>query len=70
MLTAGANVVEFDCTMLGNAAFAGGDEIFISIAEHHANIVPWQMVAEKLVLCFSHSLLMKTAASTRMLFKT
>jgi cysteine desulfurase/selenocysteine lyase len=25
----------------------GGDEILISIAEHHANIVPWQMVAEK-----------------------
>ena len=24
-----------------------GDEILISIAEHHANIVPWQMVAEK-----------------------
>ncbi len=24
-----------------------GDEILISIAEHHANIVPWQMVVEK-----------------------
>ena len=24
-----------------------GDEILISIAEHHANVVPWQMVAEK-----------------------
>ena len=24
-----------------------GDEILISIAEHHANIVPWQMVAQK-----------------------
>jgi cysteine desulfurase/selenocysteine lyase len=24
-----------------------GDEILISIADHHANIVPWQMVAEK-----------------------
>jgi cysteine desulfurase/selenocysteine lyase len=24
-----------------------GDEILISIAEHHANIIPWQMVAEK-----------------------
>ena len=24
-----------------------GDEILISVAEHHANIVPWQMVAEK-----------------------
>jgi cysteine desulfurase/selenocysteine lyase len=24
-----------------------GDEILISIAEHHANIVPWQMVCEK-----------------------
>ena len=27
--------------------FHPGDEILISIAEHHANIVPWQMVAEK-----------------------
>ena len=25
-----------------------GDEILLSIAEHHANIVPWQMVAEKI----------------------
>ena len=24
-----------------------GDEILISIAEHHANIVPWQMITEK-----------------------
>ncbi len=24
-----------------------GDEILLSIADHHANIVPWQMVAEK-----------------------
>ena len=24
-----------------------GDEILISIAEHHANVVPWQMVAER-----------------------
>jgi cysteine desulfurase/selenocysteine lyase len=24
-----------------------GDEILLSIAEHHANIVPWQMVSEK-----------------------
>ena len=24
-----------------------GDEILISVAEHHANIVPWQMVAER-----------------------
>ena len=24
-----------------------GDEILISIADHHANIVPWQLVAEK-----------------------
>ena len=24
-----------------------GDEILLSVAEHHANIVPWQMVAEK-----------------------
>ena len=42
-----------------------GDEILLSIAEHHANIVPWQMVAEKtgaVVRAFS----METDGSFRM----
>lgn len=30
--------------------FNEGDEIILSVMEHHANIVPWQMIAEKLKL--------------------
>jgi len=31
----------------GNAHFAEGDEIVLSVMEHHSNIVPWQLVAER-----------------------
>jgi SufS family cysteine desulfurase len=31
----------------GNQNLESGDEILLSYAEHHANIVPWQMIAEK-----------------------
>ncbi|MCC5905897.1 MAG: cysteine desulfurase [Balneolaceae bacterium] len=31
----------------GLAHFSEGDEVILSEMEHHANIVPWQMVAEK-----------------------
>ncbi|MEI8300482.1 MAG: SufS family cysteine desulfurase [Chlamydiota bacterium] len=31
----------------GHAFLKAGDEILISYAEHHANIVPWQMLAEE-----------------------
>lgn len=31
----------------GNEFLSQGDEIIISSLEHHANIVPWQMIAEK-----------------------
>jgi cysteine desulfurase/selenocysteine lyase len=31
----------------GNAYLQKGDEIIISSLEHHANIVPWQLIAEK-----------------------
>lgn len=31
----------------GNVFLEAGDEIIISSLEHHANIVPWQMIAEK-----------------------
>jgi len=31
----------------GNTFLQAGDEIIISSLEHHANIVPWQMIAEK-----------------------
>ena len=30
---------------LGRAHFGAGDEIILSMMEHHANIVPWQMLA-------------------------
>ena len=28
-----------------------GDEIILSVMEHHSNIVPWQLVAQKRVQC-------------------
>ena len=31
----------------GLSHFKAGDEIILSVAEHHANIVPWQQVCEK-----------------------
>ena len=31
----------------GGANLQEGDEILISIAEHHANIIPWQMIAKR-----------------------
>ena len=31
----------------GSANLSSGDEILITIAEHHANIVPWQMIAQR-----------------------
>ncbi len=34
-------------TSLSESFLNSGDEIIISLMEHHSNIVPWQMVAEK-----------------------
>ncbi len=34
-------------TSFGNTFISEGDEILISTMEHHANIVPWQMLAER-----------------------
>ncbi|MCE2517730.1 MAG: cysteine desulfurase [Alphaproteobacteria bacterium] len=31
----------------GGANLTAGDEILISVADHHANIVPWQMIAQE-----------------------
>lgn len=31
----------------GNANLGAGDEIVLSVLEHHSNIVPWQLVAER-----------------------
>ena len=49
VLTAGATMsLNLIAPKLGGPRLQAGDEILISIAEHHANIVPWQMVpAEK-----------------------
>ncbi len=30
-----------------NGVIGKGDTILISVSEHHANIVPWQMIAER-----------------------
>jgi len=32
---------------LGKTLLSPGDEIIISVSEHHANIVPWQLIAEQ-----------------------
>lgn len=38
------------CYCLGEYFFRPGDEIVLSILEHHSNIVPWQMLAKRLAL--------------------
>lgn len=42
--TEGINLV---ANSWGLANLKAGDEVLITVMEHHANIVPWQMVAEK-----------------------
>ena len=42
--TAALNLVAYSWGMKNLSA---GDEIIITIAEHHANIVPWQIIAEQ-----------------------
>jgi cysteine desulfurase / selenocysteine lyase len=42
--TAGINLVAFS---FGERYVSHGDEIIISAIEHHANIVPWQMLCER-----------------------
>ena len=42
--TEGANLV---ASSYGRKFVGGGDEIIISQMEHHANIIPWQMLAEE-----------------------
>ncbi len=42
--TAGVNLV---ARAWGDANIAAGDEILLTIAEHHSNIVPWQQLAER-----------------------
>lgn len=45
--TEGINLV---ASSLSNCHFQPNDEIILSIAEHHSNIVPWQILAKKLKL--------------------
>lgn len=42
--TAAINLVAYS---LGEFYFKEGDEILVSIAEHHSNIVPWQLLAKR-----------------------
>jgi cysteine desulfurase / selenocysteine lyase len=42
--TAGINLVAFS---FGEKYVSAGDEIIISAIEHHANIIPWQMLCER-----------------------
>ena len=42
--TAALNLVAFS---FGEAFVHEGDEIVVSVAEHHSNIVPWQMLCER-----------------------
>lgn len=34
-------------TSFGEAFCSGGDEVIVSVMEHHSNIVPWQMLCER-----------------------
>jgi cysteine desulfurase/selenocysteine lyase len=42
--TEGINLV---ASSWGRANLSNGDEIILSVLEHHSNIVPWQMIAEQ-----------------------
>jgi cysteine desulfurase/selenocysteine lyase len=42
--TASINLVAYS---FGEAFIGQGDEIIVSVAEHHSNIVPWQMLCER-----------------------
>jgi len=42
--TASINIVAFS---FGEAFVQEGDEIIVSVAEHHSNIVPWQMLCQR-----------------------
>ena len=42
--TAAANLVAFS---FGEAFVHEGDEVLVTVAEHHSNIVPWQMLCER-----------------------
>jgi cysteine desulfurase/selenocysteine lyase len=42
--TASLNLVAFS---FGEAFIGKGDEVIVSVAEHHSNIVPWQMLCER-----------------------
>ena len=42
--TASINLVAYS---FGEAFVGAGDEIIVSVAEHHSNIVPWQMLCER-----------------------
>ena len=48
IFTSGATMsLNLIATSWGGENLSEGDEILITIAEHHANIVPWQMIAQR-----------------------
>ncbi|MBL6603470.1 MAG: aminotransferase class V-fold PLP-dependent enzyme, partial [Alphaproteobacteria bacterium] len=48
VLTAGATVsLNIIAQSYGGMVLKQGDEVLISIADHHANIVPWQMICQQ-----------------------
>ncbi len=48
IFTAGATMsINLIATSYGLDKLKSGDEIIITVAEHHANIIPWQMVCQK-----------------------
>ena len=44
VITGSLNLLAFS---LGEKYISAGDEIIVSEMEHHANIVPWQMLCER-----------------------
>ncbi len=43
----GTEAINLVASSYGRAHFKAGDEVIISAMEHHANIVPWQMICEE-----------------------
>lgn len=46
--TEGLNLVAFS---YGEAFLKAGDEVILTVMEHHSNIVPWQMLGERKGIC-------------------
>jgi cysteine desulfurase/selenocysteine lyase len=49
----------------GMANLKPGDEVIVSVAEHHSNLVPWQMVCKRTGAVLKHVRLTKPSSSNR-----